>query len=101
MEHVFASVCISVLRSLNHFTSNHWNKVTTAELCFGGPKSFTISFILQNQLPRHVGQLSVLGTSKSCWWLESALPFWSQLLSLPFSYHVQAQLHSYNPSEVI
>lgn len=73
MQNVFASMCISVLRLLNHFTSNHCNKVTTAllvELCFDGPIPLTVSFILQNQLPRGVGQLSVLGTSKSCWWLE-------------------------------
>lgn len=36
----------------------------------GGLIQFTIFFILQNQLPRHVRQCSVLVTSKFSWWLD-------------------------------
>lgn len=36
----------------------------------GGPIQFTIFFILQNQLPRHMRQLSVLVTSKFSWWFD-------------------------------
>lgn len=36
----------------------------------GGPVQFNIFIILQNQLPRHMRQLSVLVTLKFPWWLD-------------------------------
>ena len=96
-------MCISVLRLLNHFTSNHWNNITTSITSWIVLWwSNTVYYLLYapESASKARGTIKCFRHSEVLLvaWVFTclALPFWSQLLSLPFSCHAQAQLHRCN-----